>query len=247
MALNSGIKCNSDLLDTVSLNNDFAYIVKIKDEEFILESSVKETSSLQESIENLKLDNTCYVVIKKENVLITFIPDNENVRQKMLYASSKGLLCKELGVQGFKWDISSPKELSYDGYLQLFKKDLAFTEKELEQQKVKNDLALVDTSSNSRQGHIVSLQFQNSSDLLKELEKLKERGVGGVVFKLGENDVLELETTSDSKDIKEFSNGFKNSSPRFGYYLDGKNKGMSVYLYKCFCIFVQIQLQSRKR
>jgi hypothetical protein len=124
---------------------------------------------------------------------------------------------------------------------------LAFTEKELEQQKVKNDLALVDTSSHSRQGHIVSLQFENSSDLLKEMENLKERGVGGVVFKLGENDVLELETTSDSKDIKEFSNGFKNSSPRFGYYLDGKNKGMSAYLYKCFCTCVPIQLQSRKR
>ncbi len=100
----------------------------------------------------------------------------------MLYASSKGILNKELGMQGVKWDISNPKDLTWDGYLQLFNKDLAFTERELEQQKVKNDLALMDTSSNTRQGHIVSLAFSSCCDLKKELEILKETRVGGVVF-----------------------------------------------------------------
>ena len=182
MALNSGIKCSQALLDTFSLNDDSAYIIKIRQEEFIIESTLKGKSSLQELINSLKLENTCYVVVKTENILITFIPDAEKVREKMLYASSKGILSKELGMQGVKWDISNPKELSYDGYLQLFKKDLAFTERELEQQKVKNDLALMDTSSNTRQGHIVSLAFQSCPDLKKELEILKETRVGGVVF-----------------------------------------------------------------
>ena len=42
--------------------------------------------------------------------------------------------------------------------------------------------------------------------------------------------MLEVETTVKSKDVKEFSNGFNVSSPRFGYYVDGKIIGMSYYL-----------------
>lgn len=34
----------------------------------------------------------------------------------------------------------------------------------------------------------------------------------------------------ESKEIKGFSEGFKDSSPRFGYYLDGKNKGIFRYV-----------------
>lgn len=185
MALNSGIKCNQGLLDSFqSTNVNFGYIISIKNEEFSLENVVEEKSSFQESLESVvyPLGKPFYLVVKNENLLVTCIPDTAMVREKMLYASSKGLLAKELGVGAVKWDISSIKELNHDAYLEFATKEKPYSARELEMQKVKNDLALVDTSSNIRQGHIVGLNFQVHDELSREIKDLKGRGVGGIVY-----------------------------------------------------------------
>lgn len=185
MALNSGIKCNQVLIDTVqSTNLDFGYIIMIKNEEFILEKVLEEKSSFQESLEKIAypLEKSFYLLVKKENLLVTFIPDTAIVREKMLYASSKGLLSKELGLGGVKWDLSSLAELTHEGYLEFTKKEKPYSACELEMQKVKNDLALVDTSSNVRQGHIVGLSYRVQDELSRGIQALKDRGAGGLVF-----------------------------------------------------------------
>ena len=178
------------------MNYDFGFLIYIKNEEFILDKIIYNQNSFQESLDTLKVpgNNAFYLLLKKENLLITFVPDNASVRDKMLYASSKGLLTKELGLGSVKWDISSLKELSYQGYLDFssVNDDKPFTDRELEMQKVKNDLAMVDTSSNMRQGHIMGLKFKIDSKLTSEIQELKSRGSGGLVFVRMEKLILEI-------------------------------------------------------
>lgn len=231
MALNSGIKCNQLLLDTTATSTDFGFIITIKNEEFMLEKVLQEKSCFQESLEAIVYNSNTpfYIVAKKDNLLVTCIPDNANVRDKMLYASSKGLLAKEIGISGLKWDISCIKDLNYQSYLEFNTQDKPYTERELQEQKVKNDLALIDTSSNVRQGHMVGLSFTIQQELSLGIQELKERGRGGVIFKL-ENDTLELESSVQVVDLSLFSSKFQGSSPRFGFYLDEE---IMVFLYLC--------------
>ena len=188
MALNSGIKSSQELSNRFSQasESDFGFLIKIKNEEFTLESIPIKKENFDESCKFLESigTNSFFFIIKQEDVCITFIPERAPIRDKMLYASSKGLLVKDLGFTGLKWDISSLNELTYKGLLD-FKNvnhDKPYSDRELEMQKVKDDLILVDTSSTTRQGHITSLVFEADQRIKQELEKIKQCDQGGVIF-----------------------------------------------------------------
>ncbi len=81
-------------------------------------------SDLAPLFESLKDNEAAYVILRRYPnapdgfVAVTYVPDTANVRQKMLFASSRLTLVQELGLERFREKIFATRkdELSADGF-----------------------------------------------------------------------------------------------------------------------------------
>ena len=96
-----------------------------------------------------------------EFVLIAFVPEDANVRSKMLYASCHKDLVRQLGTEKFKseWYCNDPAEMVYSGLVEQLKKELAavpLTEEEI----LKNAEQAESVGKAQSSGNMGSLPFE---------------------------------------------------------------------------------------
>lgn len=115
--------------DLVSDTKQRGLIVGIKDEELVplkaVPSSTPDFSSdLTKVVASLTDDEAAYVILRRYPdasdgyVAVTYVPDTAKVRQKMLFASTRLTLVRELGTERFRETLFATKkeELTAEGF-----------------------------------------------------------------------------------------------------------------------------------
>jgi hypothetical protein len=108
--LSSGIRASAELLQTFAAargGNVRLFKIQIEDNAMVLKATVDikgdEKSDFAEVDATLEEDVPCFILFRMDNttkegwLLANWVPENTKVRQKMLYASSRETLKKELG------------------------------------------------------------------------------------------------------------------------------------------------------
>ena len=132
----------------------------------------------------LKDDEAAYVLLRRYDnvpdgyVAVTYVPDTANVRQKMLFASTRLTLVRELSKERFRETlfVTTKQELTADGW---YKRDehgeikAPLTNEEQTLQGVRDAEAEASTGTSSKGSHVSSgLSFPVSENVLQALRTL---------------------------------------------------------------------------
>ncbi|GME78603.1 unnamed protein product [Ambrosiozyma monospora] len=183
MSSQSGITATTELIEKFKeyiTSNSRALFISIENEQLVPKQLIKGSSNsttttddIPEIASHLTDTKVTYLIIKKDEppqsnkkqtknaanagyFFISYVPDPAPVREKMLYASSKNALLRELGLEYFTTVlfINDKDELSTQGWAKILDSESAtqpLTESEKELAKLK-DLELVEQSHSSYLG-----------------------------------------------------------------------------------------------
>lgn len=134
----------------------------------------------------LKDNEAAYIILRRYQnspsgyVAVTYVPATANVRQKMLFASTRLTLVRELGTERFRDTIftTTKEELTAEGWRKHEKHgelNAPLTEEEETLQGVKDAEAEASRGTTSRSSHVSSgLNFPISDEALTALRRLTE-------------------------------------------------------------------------
>ncbi|ODV64456.1 twinfilin TWF1 [Ascoidea rubescens DSM 1968] len=154
MSTQSGIVASQELISSFAnfiASKSRAFTIKIANESLVPSDTISGSSSLEQDFKtiNSKLapdpnskTNSCYLFVRINQdallyIFISFIPENESVRSRILYASTQNTLLRELGNSKLiskKYHITDIDEISYANYKDLVHQEnsqLPYTEDEL--------------------------------------------------------------------------------------------------------------------
>ncbi|KAI8823616.1 uncharacterized protein EV422DRAFT_611920 [Fimicolochytrium jonesii] len=171
-----------------------------------------------------------------EWILLQYVPDHAKVRDKMLYASTKATLLKELGDANFVDSLygTLPAELSLEGYRKhVLHKDAEapLTEREIEMQAVKAAEYSAEIGTTTRRSHAQGVSFAFADEARKSLSDLASGSVNIVV--------LAVNVAEERVDLSNASTGsfgdltrlVEANTPRFLFYKP--DAGNSAFIYIC--------------
>ncbi|CAO3590240.1 unnamed protein product [Absidia cylindrospora] len=181
-------------------------------------------------------------------LFLCYVPDGAKVREKMLYASTKATLTKELGDSKFTDFIygTQKSEFSQDGY----KKHMAHKnadapltqrERELAEIKAAEVQAVTDYQGTStRKTYAPGVAFPFASTAIESLQALKQAKADrshNFVSLLLNKETVELDNAS-TVDVKNIKNRIETNAPRFTFYVfehqhQGESKEAIVFIYTC--------------
>ncbi|KAJ3163775.1 Twinfilin-1 [Geranomyces variabilis] len=213
MSHQSGIRASPELLaaytDAVHNNDQRAFKVVIAEEILQPAEILPARGTWEEDFplvsEWMKPGEPCFVLYRLDRnesttsgadwIMLQFVPENAKVREKMLLASSKATLLKELGDSKFVDTLYGTEraDLSLEGYRKhLIHKEAEapLTERELEMQKMKVAESTADIGSSSRVAHTSRIDCPLTEDAKAALEQLKDGSYKAVVLSID----LEKET-----------------------------------------------------
>jgi twinfilin-like protein len=167
--------------------------VRIEKEELVPRDRIPSTSAdffhdLRNLDPLLKDNEASYVILQRHHgaadgyVAVTYVPDTANVRQKMLFASTRLTLVRELGAERFRETLfaNTKQELTAEGWKKHDKHEqlkAPLTEEERTLQGVKEAEAEASRGTTARSSHVSSgLSFPISSDALQALRGLPAGG-----------------------------------------------------------------------
>ncbi|KAI0129106.1 hypothetical protein BJ170DRAFT_360203 [Xylariales sp. AK1849] len=180
-------------------------------------------------------------------VAITYVPDSAKVRQKMLFASTRLTLVRELGSEHFRETIfaTTPEELSaagFDKHDRHSELDAPLTEEERTLGEVKRAEAEAGSGTGVREIHLSkTMNMPISADALATLSGLA-RGEGGglVMLKINpETEVVELAPDSSSpSSVDELVSTISSTEPRFTFWRyththHGEESSPILFFYTC--------------
>ncbi|KAI0907066.1 hypothetical protein F4823DRAFT_38232 [Ustulina deusta] len=180
----------------------------------------------------LKPDEPLYVLLRRHSnapflIAVTYVPDTAKVRQKMLFASTRLTLVRELGSEHFRETIlaNTADELSPAGFDRHDKHmglDAPLTEEERTLGEVKRVEAAAGTGTGVRSIHLSStMNMPVKTDALVALAELG-RGNGRVLVMLkidSQDEAVELvPDTSKPTSIAEAVQAISTSEPRFTFF-----------------------------
>ncbi|CAO3689390.1 unnamed protein product [Umbelopsis vinacea] len=178
-------------------------------------------------------------------LFIAFVPDNAKVRDKMLYASTRATLTKELGDYRFvdsMWG-TNPTEFTLDGYKkhkshQTAEAPLTARERELAEIKLEESKAASNhMGTNVRKTYAAGVAIPLSEEAhaaLKELGK-SDRPHNYVSLRLeNENETIQLDNAS-TVSVGNLAKTVPSNSPRFTFYAydHGEEEASLVFIYTC--------------
>ncbi|KAG9551967.1 actin monomer binding protein-like protein, partial [Aureobasidium melanogenum] len=130
--MQSGISASKELQDAfnnlVSSSSQRGLLATIKNETLVpletLQANGDFRSDLSGLSQYLSKDEARYILLKQDGsaadgyVAVTYVPDTANVRQKMLFASTRLTLVRELGVERFRETVfcTTADELTPEGW-----------------------------------------------------------------------------------------------------------------------------------
>ncbi|KAI9780459.1 MAG: Twinfilin-1 [Geoglossum umbratile] len=242
----------SNLLSDTSLRG---LLVGIKDEKLVPTQTIPSTSPNFESdlsiLDKLIKDNeAAYVILRRYAdslspfVLVTYVPDLAHVRQKMLVASTRLTLSRELGTEKFKETlfVTSKRELTADGFGKHDKHvelKAPLTEEEESLQDIKQAEAEASVGTSSRSSHTSSgVNFPLTDEALQALKGLEEGGGNLVQLKLDiqrERVDLAATTTTDADGL---ATAISDQDPRYSFFryshdFEGKAEVPILFIYTC--------------
>ncbi|KAI0526401.1 hypothetical protein F5B22DRAFT_156583 [Xylaria bambusicola] len=199
----------------------------------------------------LKPDEPVYIFLRRYDttpflVAVTYVPDSAKVRQKMLFASTRLALVRELGSEHFRETIlaSTADELSPAGFDRHDKHtvlDAPLTEEERTLGEVKRVEAEAGTGTGVREIHLSStMNMPVKADALAALSELG-RGDGRALVMLkinSEDESIELvPDASKPVSIVEATQAISTSEPRFTFFryrssrAGADDKGVLLFFY----------------
>ncbi|GMG19049.1 unnamed protein product [Ambrosiozyma monospora] len=276
-AFNQTTKPASFRRDANDYLKQVALFISIENEQLVPKQLVKGSNStttddIPEITSYLKDTKVTYLIIKKDDTqskkqssnsgyfFISYVPDPAPVREKMLYASSKNTLLRELGLEYFTTVlfINDKEELSQQGWMKILDSESAtqpLTESEKELAKLK-DLELVEHSHSSYGGSskrrgLVSvasgaansssgsssglLQFKIDDEKLQSLINSK---------KLTANELTTIEINPKTESFylsqtqsfttpKQIPSLIPTTNPNFNIFTLGQGQGTNFFIYSC--------------
>ncbi|KAJ3146994.1 Twinfilin-1 [Geranomyces michiganensis] len=254
MSHQSGIRASPELLsafsDAVHNNNQRAFKVVIADEILQLAETMPVRGTWEEDFpsitEWMQPTEPCFVLYRLDQnastttgadwIMLQFVPENAKVREKMLLASSKATLLKELGDSKFVDTLygTERSDLSLEGYRKhLIHKeaDAPLTERELEMQNMKIAESTADIGSSSRVAHTRRIDCPLTDEATAALEQLKSGSLKAVALSIDlEKETVGLGATGSSG-FSDLPTIVKPTVPSFAFFkLDEK---LLIFAYVC--------------
>ncbi|KAI9859449.1 MAG: Twinfilin-1 [Vezdaea acicularis] len=257
--MQSGISASQELHkafnELVSSPSQRGVIVGIKDErleplQIIPSTSPDFSEDLTQLASLLKENEAAYIILRRYPntpdgfVIVTYVPDTANVRSKMLFASTRLTLARELGTERFRETLfaTTKVELTAEGFT---KHDAhgaqkaPLTEEEQTLQNVKAAEAEASLGTMARSSHIESgINFPISAEALDALRGLQGGSYNLVQLRI---DVPRetIEYLGKSTIAPEgFADAVSDKEPRYSFFryqykVEGKEEVPIVFIYTC--------------
>jgi len=191
----------------------------------------------------------CYILFRLETqannsyqwILLAYVPDGSTVRERMLYASTRDTLKRQLGLSYFAEDIhgSAPEDFTYSTFLDHQKKknlsDAPMTSAELQTRSERS--AEVDLGHTREYVH--SVKFPMSDASLAKLKGLPSGSVALVQLKVDPTkETIELGDSKTSVEFDDLPSLIPDSEPRFFLYrysheYESQKCDSLVFIYSC--------------
>jgi twinfilin-like protein len=214
-------------------------LATIKDEQIIpgptiASSSSSFTSDLSNLSTHVKPNEALYILLRRANELsssdkslcaITYVPNAAPVRQKMLFASTRLTLLRELGGEHFPETVFCTEadeltEKGWERHLAHEKEGNPLTKEEKDLEDIKQAEAL---ESRGTQGHSLTqggkLALRTDNDIASALQTLGQGGSENLVqLRMdGKTETLQLASVSSSSP-SQLATAIDGSEPRFSFY-----------------------------
>ncbi|KAK3495236.1 uncharacterized protein B0T23DRAFT_412103 [Neurospora hispaniola] len=242
--MQSGISASKELVsqfnDLLGSPSTFGLLINIANEQLqpIQTLTSSPGSSFASNVDTLltphiKEKEALYIILRRYDsspalVAVTYVPDTAPVRQKMLFASTRLTLVRELGSEHFRETIfaTNAKELTSQG----FEKhdahtalDAPLTEEEKSLGEVKRAEQEAGAGTSKREIHLgTHMAMPMGEDALAALKGLAEEGGEGLVMlKVNPTtETIELVPSSSSKpsSISDLVQAISPSEPRFTFF-----------------------------
>ncbi|KAK1777569.1 hypothetical protein QBC45DRAFT_378916 [Copromyces sp. CBS 386.78] len=245
--MQSGISASKELVsqfnDLLRSDSTFGLLINIANEQLTpiqtLTSSGRSSpsSSFASNVDTLltphiKEKEALYIILRRYDsspalVAVTYVPDTAPVRQKMLFASTRLTLVRELGSEHFRETIfaTTAKELTSAGFEKHdahTKLDAPLTEEEKSLGEVKRAEQEAGAGTSKREIHLgTHMAMPMEEDALGALRGLAEEGGNGLVMlKVNPtSETIELVPSSfNPSSIADLVQAISPSEPRFTFY-----------------------------
>ncbi|KAJ3289217.1 Twinfilin-1 [Rhizoclosmatium sp. JEL0117] len=250
MSLSGGITATQDLVSSFAAANNptdlsvFSLSVGVVDSALVQVGTTNSSGSFEADFDQVASEsgtNPVFVLVRIEAekwLLVQYVPDTASVRDKMLYASSKAALIRDLGALYFvdSMHVSSKQEFSFKGYkAHLAHKQAAspLTEKELELQSLKLTETTADIGISTRKEIASGVGFAFSKDAEDAFGQLNNNVLNLVALSIDTaTETLVLSTTSASATPSTLQTLLPESEPLFVFYKNASPQG-TLFFYIC--------------
>ncbi|KAH8176485.1 cofilin/tropomyosin-type actin-binding protein [Sarocladium implicatum] len=239
--MQSGISASEELQaqfgSLLSSPDTFGLLVTIEKEALVPVSSLPSTSSsfddnLNNLQQHLKPDAALYIILRRYEdsprlLALTYVPDSAPVRQKMLFASTRLTLVRELGSEHFRETIfaTTAEELSAAGFKKHdahTKLEAPLTEEERTLGEVKRAEQETGTGTGTREIHLSkTLKMPVSEEAIAAMTEVGQEG-GRTVAMLKiipeEESVALVPESPTPSSITELTQAISATEPRFTFF-----------------------------
>ncbi|CZT15168.1 related to TWF1-twinfilin, an actin monomer sequestering protein [Ramularia collo-cygni] len=254
--MQSGISASQELQSTfnafVSDPSQRFLLVSISNETLIPHLTIPSTASdfksdLSQLSTHLTPTTTLYIIIKSAPeaadgyIAVTYVPNTAPVRQKMLFASTRLTLVRELGIERFRETlfVTEAKELTREGWEaheRHEKLEAPLTEEERGSQGVREAEMIESGGTGGRKGYVrqgAGVELDVGEGVLAALRSVKEER--GRLVQLGfrlPDEKLVLEGDESGVQAQDVAGKLSTAEPRYSFYSAEGEDGV-VFIYTC--------------
>ncbi|KXT00143.1 hypothetical protein AC578_3287 [Pseudocercospora eumusae] len=240
--MQSGITASQELTEAfnkfVSDDSQRALLAGIEDEKLVPTTTIPtQTQDFKQDLSQLSPHITpnaaSYVLLKVDPsaadgyVAITYVPNTAPVRQKMLFASTRLTLVRELGIERFRQTLfaTEASELTSAGWEKHEQHEALqapLTEEEAGLAGVKEAEAQESQGTGTRRGHVTSrVNMPTGEGLVEALASLKQDDCKGTLVQLKfelPDETLHLHSSKDDVQPSDVAGLISTSEPRYAFY-----------------------------
>lgn len=240
----------------VSSDDQRALFASIEDESLVPKqtiplASTDFTADLHQLQSHLSTTQAAYVLLKTHPgeadgfAAVTFVPNTAPVRQKMLFASTRLTLVRELGIERFRQTIfaTDKEELTAEGWARHEAHEnlsAPLTEEETGLQGVKEAEARESQGTGLRRGHVSSkVDVKTGDGVVEALKLLGEDGCKGTLVQLKyllPDETLQLDSSTDNVNPESLATSISSTEPRYSFYSHPSSSGSEptiLFIYTC--------------
>jgi len=258
MSHSSGISVSNQLRDSfgkaLNSKNIRLFKAQIQNEEVVEVTSKPINKSWEDDFQQvtslLDKEAPCYILYRLDKetphgfawVLLCYVPDKSKVREKMLYASTRANVKKQLGMTYFTDEVfgTVPNDFTLEGYnhhITSQKSEAPLTEQELlRRDELEGEKGEIYTGGSTKYVHGVAFPVEQT--VIDSLQKLKSGSINYVQIAIDcDAERVKLDHTS-KVDLNGLKGQIPTNEPRFHFYayqheFEGAKVTSFVYLFSC--------------